>query len=53
MPPWKVEDEKELCWFPGIYNITYISNTTVYYLVTASRPLEPNDIQQSVVDTSE
>ena len=53
MRHWKVEDGKELCWFPGNYNITYISNTTVYYLVTASRPLEANDIQQSVVDTSE
>ena len=53
MRHWKVEDGKELCWFPGNYNITYISNTTVYYLVTASRALEPNDIQQSVVDTSE
>ena len=21
MPPWKVEDEKELCWFPGNYTI--------------------------------
>ena len=41
MPPWKIENEKEFCWFSG--------------KVAASRSLEPNDIQQPIqfsTDTS-